>query len=122
MRCASAISGRMSARLPNAEPFAHSAIGNPVKPFIPFQTDALALASPSGRISKRALKSAQDRIAQQLFGDLGPGGLKGEGPPQPTERERLLSQAARLRELAALGMSVRKFTKEATRLEALARQ
>lgn len=95
-------------------------IGNLVKPFIPFQTDALALASPSGRMSKRALKSAQVRIAQQLFGDTDSGGLKGDGPAQPTERDRLLSQAARLRDLAARGMSVRKFTKEALRLEALA--
>ena len=90
------------------------------KPFIPFQTDALALASPSGRMSKRSLKSAQDRIAQQLFGNLGPSGLKGQGPAQPTEREHLLSQATRLRELAARGMSVRKFAKAAARLEALA--
>ncbi len=90
------------------------------KPFVPFQTDAIALSSPSGRMSKRALTAAQHRIAQQLFRDFGPSGLKGEGLPPPTERERLLTQAAILRDLAARGMSVRKFTKEAERLEALA--
>jgi len=90
------------------------------KPFVLFQTDALALASPSGRMSKRALKSAQDRIAQQLFGDPTCGGLKKEALPQPTEREYLLSKAASLRDLAARGLSVRKFAKEATRLESLA--
>lgn len=32
-------------------------------------TDAIALGSPSGRISKRALRAAQERIRKQLFGD-----------------------------------------------------
>ena len=43
-------------------------------------------------------------------------------PPtaQPTEPERLRSHAARLRELAARGMSPRKFTKEAAAAEQLA--
>jgi hypothetical protein len=83
-------------------------------------SDAIALSSPNGRMSERAKKAATDRLAESLFG---PGGATREqitgGPtPQPTERERLLRQAKRLRDLAARGMNVRKFTKEAERLEA----
>jgi hypothetical protein len=52
---------------------------------------------------------------------FGPGGATREAitgtTPQPSEIERLQRQANRLRDLAACGMSVRKFTKEADRLE-----
>jgi hypothetical protein len=40
--------------------------------------------------------------------------------PQPSERERLLRQAATLRDLASRGMYPRKYAKEARRLELLA--
>lgn len=78
-------------------------------------SDAIALSSPNGRMSKRAKKAATDRLARALFGDY-----KEPAPPQPSKREVLLRQAARLRDLANRGMSVRKFNKEAARLEALA--
>ena len=84
-------------------------------------SEAIALSSPSGRMSKRARRAAEQRLAVALFG---PNGATREEicgvQPQPTERERLLRQAARLRDLAARGMSPRKFTREADRLEQLA--
>lgn len=74
------------------------------------------LLSPSGRVSKRARKAADERTRRELFG---PGsGFEGWGEiKQPSDRERLLTQATRLRELAARGMSPRKYTREAERLE-----
>lgn len=83
-------------------------------------SDAIAIASPNGRMSKRALAAAQRRLAIALFGTNGDD-LKGKCQ-QPTERERLLQQAARLRDLAARGMSRKAFTKEADALEAQAAQ
>ena len=77
-------------------------------------SDAIALSSPSGRLSKRAKDKAVKRLALALFG---PTGLQRPAVPQPTERERLLRQAAQLRELAARGMNRKKFIKEAERLE-----
>lgn len=41
-------------------------------------------------------------------------------PRQPTEKQRLLEHAARLRDLANRGMATKKYNKEADRLEALA--
>jgi hypothetical protein len=79
-------------------------------------SDAIAISSPNGRMSKRAKDAATKRLAKALFGEGGC--LKGEPPAQPGERERLLAQAARLRELAARGMATRRFTQEADRLEA----
>ena len=75
-----------------------------------------SLLSPSGRMSKRARKAAMAREHDRLF----PPGYweRVNHTPQPTERERDLAHAKRLREFAARGMSVRKFTKEAERLEA----
>lgn len=76
--------------------------------------------SPSGKCSKRNRKFLQDKLARQLW----PDGLTREqlyGPDiEVSEKERLLNQAKRLRELAERGMSRRKFTKEAERLERLA--
>ena len=80
-------------------------------------SEAIALSSPSGRMSKRARDAANARLSLALFG---PGGLQRAEPKQRSARERHLEQAARLRDLAARGMSVRKFTREAERLEALA--
>ena len=71
--------------------------------------------SPSGRVSKRTRRAAQERTRLELFG---PDGLQRATTPQPSKRERLLAQAAELRELADRGMSPRKHRKEATRLEA----
>lgn len=78
-------------------------------------SEAIALSSPNGRMSKRARKAANDRLRNMLFGDSYP--FKGEAQPIP-EYMRLLEQAARLRDLAHRGMSTRKFNKEAARLEA----
>lgn len=51
-------------------------------------SDAIALSSPSGRMSKRARKAATDRLAVALFG---PGsGFSGFNPePSEDERKRL---------------------------------
>lgn len=83
-------------------------------------SDAIALSSPNGRMSKRARKAAEQRLATALFGD---GSCF--RAPEPTEAEKierkaqqLLQHAKRLRDLANRGMSVRKFTKEAERAEA----
>lgn len=76
---------------------------------------AIALSSPSGRMSKRARAAAEKRLAEALFGT---GGIPRPEPKQPSNKERLLQQAARLRDLAARGMRVSAFTKEAVRLEA----
>lgn len=69
--------------------------------------------SPSGRCSKRARKAWLKREAARLF----PPGTFSTATP-PTDRVVLLVSAKRLRDLAALGMSPRKFAREAARLEA----
>jgi hypothetical protein len=79
--------------------------------------EAIALSSPSGRMSKRARAAAERRLHKALFGDEG---LQRPQCRQPSEYERLMRQANTLRELAARGMRQRAFTKEAERLEALA--
>jgi hypothetical protein len=75
-------------------------------------SDAIALSSPSGRMSKRARKAAEARLAKTLFGNWKP-----EPTPQPTQAESLLRRAAILRDLAARGMSTRAFNREADKLE-----
>lgn len=76
-----------------------------------------SILSPSGHVSKRARNAAMARETARLF----PNGL-----PAPrcvdtrTEKEVLLHRAKELRELVARGMHVRKYAKEAARLEALA--
>ena len=77
-------------------------------------SEAIALSSPSGRMSNRARAATQKRLALALFG---PGELPRAKCPQPTERERLLQQAAQLRDLASRGMRPRALTKEADALE-----
>lgn len=76
------------------------------------------LTSPSGKMSKRARKAAQERNRVILFG---PNGLSKPKCPQPTEKETLLRRAAELRELANRGMKPRAYKKEADRLEAMAK-
>ena len=79
-----------------------------------------SILSPSGRISKAARKRALARETARLFAEWG-GHMPGpRGPKQPSEKEKVLNQARRLRELAGRGMSRRKYAKEADRLEALA--
>ena len=81
-----------------------------------FTTDAIALASPSGKMSKRSLKAAQERVRRALFGN----GLKPIPTPQPSLEDTYLRQAAELRLLASKGMKPRAHLKEARRLEQLA--
>jgi len=81
-------------------------------------SDAIALGSPSGKMSKRAREAAQKKLSLALFG---PEGLKAPSCEPEPERDRLLRQAVELRALAARGMHPRKYLKEAKRLEDLAR-
>ena len=81
--------------------------------------DAIALASPNGRMSKRARAAANERLRTKLFGE---NGLEAPTAAQPSERERLLAQAKQLRELASRGQNPRKYVREAARLEARAAQ
>jgi len=75
-----------------------------------------SLLSPSGKMSKRARKAALEREAIKLFD-----GINLNPPiPQPSEKTRLLRQAALLRDLAARGMKPRAYNKEAQRLEDIA--
>lgn len=79
-------------------------------------SEAIALSSPSGRMSARARRAAEKRLWQQLF----PDGLPARTTPQPTAREQLLHQAQDLRELANRGMKPRAYRKRAAELEAQA--
>lgn len=88
-----------------------------VKRTLDTMSDAIALSSPNGRMSKRAKEAAQERLRVALFGV---DGLAHPQATQETDKARLMRQAANLRELAARGMSPRKFTKEAAALEAKA--
>ena len=76
-----------------------------------------SLLSPSGHVSKRAKRASDERVRRELFGD----GLPWPTCPQPSERERLLRQAAELRGLASRGMKPRAYLRRAKRLEARAR-
>ena len=82
-------------------------------------SEAIALSSPSGRMSKRSLKAAQERIREELFGKEG---LKQVFPLQSTEVESLLRQARELRELAARGMKPRAYIRKAEELESKAKE
>lgn len=82
-------------------------------------SEAIAISSPNGRMSKRAHKAAMERLSLALFG---PNGLQQDATPQPTEAERLLAHAKRLRELADAGMSTRKFRREADKAETRAKE
>ncbi|UYO50288.1 hypothetical protein KQX64_06860 [Rhodopseudomonas palustris] len=78
-------------------------------------SEAVALSSPSGRMSQRGRAAAEKRLGAALFGD---GGLQRPGlPPQPSEKQRLLEHAGRLRELANRGMRRRAFIREAEECE-----
>lgn len=81
-------------------------------------SEAIALSSPSGSMSKRARDAAQKRFSAALFG---PGGLQRPGlPEQPSEAEYLRRKAADLRDLAARGVKPRAYMKKALELEAQA--
>lgn len=81
-------------------------------------SDAVAMTSPSGRMSKRAKNAAQRQLSADLFG---PSGLpRPRLPPQPAERDKLLRDAAMFRELAARGMRAKANLKQAAWCEARA--
>lgn len=77
-------------------------------------SDAIAMSSPCGRMSKRAHRAATEQLRASLFGEEG---YQPTPPRQPTEIEALLAHAARLRDLASRGMSVKKFIREAEKAE-----
>lgn len=82
-------------------------------------SDAIALSSPSGRMSKRARRAAEKLFDKALFGDDSVS-LKGERPvvdPAILEAGNLRRAAKDLRDLATRGMSKRKFTRAADRME-----
>ena len=80
-------------------------------------SDAIALSSPSGRMSKRARAVAEERLRVALFGE---NGLQRMECPQESERDNLLRRAKELRGLAERGMKPRAYLKESQRLELLA--
>lgn len=61
--------------------------------------EAIALSSPSGRMSKRARAAAERRLSESLFG---PGGLTREQCMGPVRQPTKLEQAAKLREYARM--------------------
>lgn len=86
-------------------------------------SEAIALSSPSGRMSKRSHKAAMKRLSIALFG---PNGLQKEPLPQITKSEQLRNHVKMLRDLANSGMCVKKYNriadleeKEAEKLESL---
>ncbi len=108
----------------------HDGKGNPIyastKHGLPTRTgstmgEAIAMSSPSGRMSKRSKKAATERLSKSLFGE---GGLKSPSHPdnlkisEEKQKEKDLKFAKQLRELAAKGMGPRKHIKEAEKLEA----
>jgi hypothetical protein len=75
--------------------------------------DAIALSSPSGRMSKRARKAAEKRLHTALW----PDGFPAPTCPQPSKQERLMRQAKELRDLADRGMKPRAYRRKAEQLE-----
>lgn len=78
-------------------------------------SDAIAIASPNGRMSKAALARAQARLGEALFGAEG---LQQAEPKQEERKAALLRQATELRDLADRGMRPRAHRNQAARLEA----
>lgn len=77
---------------------------------------AIALSSPSGRMSNRSRAAAQAKLGEMLFGGYQPSKL----PLQPSKADRLRQEAAQCRDLAARGMRPRAFIKQAEWCEAQA--
>ena len=79
-------------------------------------SDAIAISSPSGRMSKRARAAAEKRLHDALFG---PEGLQ---PPAPTVRTPAMIRqyATFLRGLADAGMRPRAHRRLAEQMEAQA--
>src|SRR5712692_8641170 len=75
--------------------------------------EAIAISSPSGRMSKRARAAAISRLGAALF----PPGIWPSAPALTSRRTQLLRQAAELRELAGRGMKPRAYARAAAQLE-----
>lgn len=80
-----------------------------------------SILSPSGRCSKRAREAALKREYGRLF-PPGFWDVVADTPEEATAKRiaLLLGSAKRLRDLAAMGMSTKKYTREADRLETAA--
>jgi hypothetical protein len=76
--------------------------------------------SPSGRVSKRARKAALERETAKLFPDRFWDDVHSDEQAKQKVIDAHRQAASQLRELAARGMSPRKHTREAARLEQLA--
>lgn len=77
-------------------------------------SDAIALSSPSGRMSKRARQAAEKKLFRDLFGD---GSCLQPQCPVVDKKTQMLRRAKQLRDLAARGMCTRKYIREAEKLE-----
>lgn len=79
-------------------------------------SDAISLSSPNGRMSKRAKLAAQEALRVKLFGRQGL--QRPVLTQQPNKAQKMRWRIRDLRAMAARGMSVRAFTKEADSMEA----
>ncbi len=80
-------------------------------------SEAIAVSSPSGRMSKRAKAAFDKRLHERLFGK-NPTREDFTGKAKPdSKKDGLLRYAKTLRDLADRGMSTRKFNKEAEKIE-----
>lgn len=82
-------------------------------------SEAIALSSPNGRISKSARAAANKRLSEALFG---PGGLPYPSCPQPSDKEYYERKAKEFRELAAMGVQPKRMIREAEKMEAKAKE
>ena len=76
-------------------------------------SDAIALSSPSGKMSKTSRDAAEKRLSEKLFGE---GGMPAPSHPQPLEQVSLRRQAAELDRLAEGGMKPKAFRQDAENL------
>jgi hypothetical protein len=76
-------------------------------------SDAIALSSPSGKMSKTSRDAAEKRLGEKLFGE---GGMPAPSHPQPLEQVSLRRQAAELDRLAEGGMKPKAFRQDAENL------
>ncbi len=99
----------------------HTGSGKPVysKSGLPARTgatmgEAIAMSSPSGRMSKRSKEAATKRLSTALFGE---GGLEAPKMKQPSAKTSDLRRAKEMHSLADAGMGPRKHRKAAEELE-----
>lgn len=85
------------------------------KPTSSTMSEAIAMSSPNGRMSKRAKDRTTKRLGKALFGDWTPG-VRHE--PKIAKRISDLYHVLRLMELVNRGMKPRKYPKEIDRIVA----